>query len=398
MSEPDKGLPPSPSFVASLMGRANEYAVAATVCVYLLGFVITTMYFGSLGVVSFDVLRIRHILVGLLFLLFCASFVVPLWRLLISFRSAPTFTFRALVPRLLWNTYYGYGAIYLATVLLRVLAGEPGEPPIHLPDVDTEAGWYSFKLNFWTTWWTRILQIVPWVALLIVGVVVLVLLVATAINATLRLRGKTVPKAQPWRAWEGSLGVISLIGLIVIGIPAVETLIFLGRNASTRLMGQPVNFDDGWIRFTLGSFCVYVLIALYLMAMLVLREPPIEADDEEDEPTAPVDLHFGRLMLLSMLGGVLVPLYSLNIFPFLPPQVGGGAVLPVQVTLNAEKGEPAPWSGSDRLYLIDRSESRVLLLVMDQPRTVGRVVEFSQDMIRILQHGTTADGGAPPNR
>jgi hypothetical protein len=58
-----------PPFIQNIF-KLNERVLGITLLCYLLGFIITNLYLGSLGVVSFDILRTRYVLVGFLFLIY----------------------------------------------------------------------------------------------------------------------------------------------------------------------------------------------------------------------------------------------------------------------------------------------------------------------------------------
>ena len=60
---------------------SKDYLLGLTLLTYISGFLITNFFLGSLGVVHFDLLRVKYIISGILYLFFLASILFPTFGL-----------------------------------------------------------------------------------------------------------------------------------------------------------------------------------------------------------------------------------------------------------------------------------------------------------------------------
>jgi hypothetical protein len=62
--------------------KAGNYLLSATIICYIVGFIITNIYLGSLGVVNLDLLKSRYVLTGILFIIFLAAITYQIYGLI----------------------------------------------------------------------------------------------------------------------------------------------------------------------------------------------------------------------------------------------------------------------------------------------------------------------------
>ena len=72
-----------------IISKISSIALGVTAIFYILGFVITNMYFGSLNINNFEILRSRYVLVGIVFSFFLFSIFVLLKIMLKNLKEIP---------------------------------------------------------------------------------------------------------------------------------------------------------------------------------------------------------------------------------------------------------------------------------------------------------------------
>ena len=93
--------------------RFSEIIIGVGVLLYLMGFIIENVYLGSFGIAVFDIIKVRYILIGCLFSIFCIAVAVPSYDLIIYFRNEKDFVFLKAIKRLLINSFFIFFGLLL---------------------------------------------------------------------------------------------------------------------------------------------------------------------------------------------------------------------------------------------------------------------------------------------
>jgi hypothetical protein len=362
-----------------LIQKLGRYAVFLSLLCYGVGFVITNLYLASMGVTSVELLRARYILAGMLFLAFCLPIgllVVGLARTLRPHSSDPQ-------PNVLGIALY-YSAKYLdllycfAVPAIAVLSGDGLWAAGSIPSDAVSLPWSQWlRLAPTRIFW----DFVP--ALFGAAGIVVLFAVLLIVNP----RGKDgqrtprreillgIAKDLAGMRISSVLGFATVLTAFIVVFFAGDLLEFIkyGETAVTAYANGPA-LSGGWLRFFLAISGVYLLIAALVSASASIREPS-KAERKQGESALPL------IVLISLCVLVIVPVYAVAVYPYLPQQVGGGRLVNVRVSTTSELIKPIDGDGQASMFLVDRSSSSLILLVAkDKPRTRD-VVEVPMSLV-----------------
>jgi hypothetical protein len=382
-----------PSFVRTLLGF-NQYVVGITLLCYVTGFVITNLYLGSLGVVSFDVLRVKYILTGLLFAIFIGAIAFPLYGLLHILRSHQERSIVSLIGRAVIYSVQRYVAIFIGILVLGLLAGSASQPPIGIPQVSPTLPWSSWLSNAPLG---LIKNTILWgSALLLATLVVVLILLAVIIvfnpknrNGTQSSRKEILREAVGWITKPQNIGEVllrlSTIFLFILAWNLMISLVgFIGSNEIVAASSSgTLRLAPGWDRFFVAALILYIPSAIYLLFITKTPGDSSNLDEPEKDPTRK---YAAQLYLSAFIIGIVVPLYSLGIYPTLPQQMGGGRMVPVEVITSSEKLDQSFSVSIVDVYLLDRSSSRSLFLLVNKQKQSHLIMEIADSQIQSITY------------
>jgi hypothetical protein len=365
--------------------KLSEVVLAGTVVFYVAGFVITNLYFGSLGIVSFDVLRARYVLTGFLFAVFLGLFAFLVYGLVLILREHPEDTSALrLFADIAYYSLTRVALVSFCVLALIALSGSTGSPPVGTPSAPRPLPWSEWFSSVPGLAWSAVRHAAGMLlaALALIFLVVVVLLVinpAADENAT-SYREWLFRRATSLTTWKGVLLVLSgtLVAFAILNV-AMGLIHFLTTNevtfasdSSGRLLSPPV------VRFTGAVF------GLYGAAGAVLVYVRLVASGEKEFGGDPTRQQAGLVLWVAILIAIVLPLYALGVYPSIPQQVGGGMV--VQVEVLTSKEDVSAWLGvpSADVYLIDRTSNSALFLVVD--RHSRRVVEVANSELQAITY------------
>jgi hypothetical protein len=365
------------SWLTELADRYAGRVAIATGLAYLAGFLITSIYLASLGIVNMDLLRARYILTGVLFLIFVGIPTGLSHGLLQVLRqyweSPPTFLLRK-------ATAYSLVGIGVALFIVGSLGylGEVIRFPV-LP-ISLDAGypwsdWANTSLRRLAGFWL-------WSVAVLFGS-----FVATRSVGFLRERRWRILQRWPRRDLVTHIALDTAIVLVASTI--VPSLIIVGATLLSLISflytrGRPiVGISWPWWLFALVATLLYLGYAISLVPGILharlTRAGELPPQVDEFWPQ-----YFRLLPIGALLLSVVVPVYSLAIYPVIPQPLGGG--LPVPIRLQVESADSAR-SLRGSLELVDRTSDGSLLLVLDADIGGRRVIEVPANQIRLLQYG-----------
>lgn len=167
MSNNSNGSQTSTSQLAKIL-ELNRHVLSLAALCYAVGFVITNLYLGSFGVVNFDILRVRYILAGMLFALFMAIIIGPVYGLVHVLRSQEDSSVAITLSTVFFFTANRYAVILIGVLAIGAFASTRSNPTLEFSR--------STKGLDWSHWFSNefpqlFLQSVEWV-LLYLGVAV----------------------------------------------------------------------------------------------------------------------------------------------------------------------------------------------------------------------------------
>lgn len=340
-----------------ILDYLKEYGVVLIALVYILGFVITNIYLGSLGVVSLELVRTRYLLVGSLFLAFIASVVVPFSGYVYWSRQLNDLSgirrFLSVLGYLFVSTF----ALLMIVLVFDLLSGLYQGNTVRLPQAPLVlaagllvvigaalvGGISSFETSSFIERWVKNRS----------------RLVIAALDATL----------------TSCLALLLLFISMAIVVPVV--LVLDAADVSELPMGGWLpDISIGWLKFLVGSVVLQIGLLVWYFRVLQVRTMNRKragiggGTSPKKSDKAPGSGLLTRLTLRSyalvFLVGIFLPLYALVIYPSMPQQFGGGSGIPVVivpvVSNEADDGLAACLSQYQTILLDRTSSTHILLL------------------------------------
>ena len=350
------------------LGRIRELTqvgIALTFVFYILGFVITNLYLGSFGVVTFTILRARYISTGLLFGVFVTIIFVPLyecWHILLSNTDRST---KAIVTLAVSQSLYRYITILFIVGAISVLAptntraslAEASQSQSSLPSALQDAG-----------------QDFLWGLVRIVPLMLFVLAIAFAAIFIINPKDKNgvrTTRRSHLRQFMAStarastylfiLKFVFLALLLYTAIVLTLALIeFLGGDAF-QIFPSLINLD--WLRLVGVAFLIYGLIITFYVVNLIMSIESNKASPSSVKATEEslFERYYTWVTRAAWIVILTVPVYALNLYETLPQNIGGGKPIKVHVEL-ANDMELEIIEDAKSTFLLDRTTEGVILM------------------------------------
>ena len=368
----------------------NQHIISLAALCYVVGFAITNLYLGSFGVVNFDILRVRYILTGLLFAFFIAIIVVPFYGLFHVLIRKTDSSVATTLAAVFFYTLDRYSVIFLSVLAIGVFASKRSNPSIELFDFSNKFNWLSWFANQIPQIFYQSIRftLLLWVIVIIVIAILfsLILVINPKDKDGERKPRKAVLKEfiiaiKSKESWSSFLKVMLLTFLVFFTILAISDLISFMTGGNTAIKWK---ISAGWIRFVAVAFLFYLLISvIFLFLYLLPRRSNNSSNDEYFTKDDPLDRYYSWLYLIAF--GILwiVPVYTLNIYPEIPQQIGGGAAVEVKV-LSTEDLSPLLTGTDIRIYLLDRTAKGAIFLVVNTNLEQQTIVEVSESQIKSI--------------
>lgn len=333
----------------------TEVLLTGTAIIYAVGFLVTNLYLGSFGVVSFQFLKVKYFLVGILFVIFCSLILAPLIQLrkrLIERQN----TWKRLTL-LFGRSWEVFGTFMLIGLFVNSVFSFSRYPSLGNPDS-------SFLFSEWVvTEGVSVILTSLKIPLVVIIVIASLVVVALAIlflqkeSFDYKIKKSRELLLDIWR-FIVSYAFVQLLVLVLAYIAWNALSSWTSSNSI-----ESVTKTHNWWRFIFGGFGLYFTIALYIFAYL---PSPEDADKDvkivsEEEFIGSIAMRLLLLFLFFMF--IVLPVYSVAIYPYLPPQVGGGAPTPIKIIL--EETTYSQINNEGDTFLLDRTDSEIFIAVLD---------------------------------
>ncbi|MGA7730012.1 MAG: hypothetical protein WCD37_01940 [Chloroflexia bacterium] len=342
---------------------ATEIALLGASLSYVSGFVITNVHLAYMGVVSVELIRLRYVATGFLFLSFLALIAVLVYGALRLLRDHEEEGVEKTLGSFAFYTGSTFAGLFIGAYLLDYLIGKTVASPIEIPDY--------FILETWWRQWNF------WVISVLLGILIVL---GSVIYGYFTQRKKT-PDA--WLA--GSIPDIAwptlLIGTYVLALFLLAFMTVL----------------PGWTRFVLGAFVIYLLLLLWKVFPIVhawLRDATNTQTRSAKPPskTHPI-LRLARdAVWIILLPVGLFIIYQRIIYPTMPQQLGGGSLLLVTAAVTSDRTSAILTNPSYTVYLVDRtSDDTIFHLIPQTPISqtstlVPTILQIPNDDIESLTY------------
>jgi hypothetical protein len=374
----------TPNKLLEFLPKLSNYLIGMTILCYGAGFAITNLYLGQMGIVTFDLLRARYILAGLIFIFFLgaiAYLVVGLFRTLRKHYNKPRIS---VIMKALWFSLLNIGLLFIVIPAVGLFAGI----------TDTPSYFISHPTQSdipWSDWLSQaplsILRFTSILFLIIIFSMTLVIIIFIIINPKDK-NGIRTPRrqilAEAYGKFTESKGkdFVSLIGIYII----FYLFSLSGNLLSFYLLGKVdatsktvFTFPYSWTQLFTAIVIIYIFIAIYLT--FITLYPPSIIDDDTVHSKSYASIYMIAICIL-----IIVPVYAIRVYPNLPQQIGGGQLLKVQVVISDKAIEPQFTDQSVDTYLIDRTDNSSFIELQNSAKSEYKIVEVQNGLIQSITY------------
>lgn len=370
-----------------LLPKLSNYLIGITILCYGVGFAITNLYLGSMGIVTFDILRSRYILAGLLFLFFLSAIGYLVFGLFQTLRKNYQKPRIKVIGKVLWFSYLNLSVLYFSIPAIGLFAGSYGTQSYNIPQSTQPDILWSDWLNQAPLSVFRSTASLFLVLLLAFSILLIILIIINPKDK----EGKRTPRRQiakeAFQKIKETKGEVlgSLIGLFVF----LYLLNLLGSLISFFLVGKistttklTLSLPSNWALFFNTIAAIYALIAVYLTFIVLYHSP---SEDSSDDDTVLMSTS-SSIYVIAIFVILVVPLYSIRVYPALPQQIGGGQLIKVQVVISDKTIEPQFESQNVETYLIDRTSSTSFFVLQNTSLSEYKIIEIQNEAIQSITY------------
>jgi preprotein translocase subunit SecG len=375
---------------SKLLPNLSNYLLGATLICYLSGFAITNLYLGSLGIVNLDILRSRYIVTGLLFIIFIIAIsylVFGFRKTLIKYEDTPSTN---ILKKVLWYSIQNISILYFAIPAIAIFAGSANNISPVISQSDSSIPWEQW-LN---TEPVKILRSVVVILSIIFIVMILFVGILMIINPKNKDGTKSTRREMIGKLFEGLKEDYKKIIISILLIFIATYIFFVLSSILTLLQTSDVRssvtrdsyLHAGWSRYLGAIIVVYGLLAIYLLLIFFTPSQSNNKGKEDevlDDPN-PTSEYSSWIYIVALIIGIIVPAYAFGVYPYLPQQIGGGRLIPVEVTASSDELNSIFTTQTNETYLIDRAPDNSLFLIVDQPTENYKIIEVSNDLIESI--------------
>lgn len=370
----------------TLFQKPTDIVLISTVICYLIGFAISNIYLNSFGIVSFDVLRSRYILVGLLFIIFIGSIYFLVYGLMQTLKKNLDKNIIVIFGKAIWYSFENLSVLFLVITGITIFAGSTNHTPFEISGISTEISWLDWiKVES-----PNIVILSAKMFAIVIGTLILLFLVIILINPKDVHGNRTTRKfffidfLKRIKAKGGKGAIILIASPIYIFITFFITrfMSFLSFDNSSLNSFSVFNIS-GWLRYFCGIFVIYILIASYILIMIL----SIKDGENDNQPINknPINYLSGKIIIITILIITIIPLYANGIYPFIPQQVGGGQLIFVTINVTDDSIQEIASYSNQTTYLIDKTNTSSLLLFTKNDFSSYKVIEIANSSIKSIQ-------------
>lgn len=364
-----------------LLPKLSNYLIGITILCYGAGFAITNLYLGSMGIVTFDILRSRYILAGILFLFFLGAIIYLVNGLIKILRRNLQKSPFTIIKEVVWFSLKNISLLYFVIPAIGLFAGTTGSqnyspPQLSQPEIP------------WSDWLAQapLSALRSTGTLFLAGVITFVLLFAAFViinpkdkdgkRRTRRQFLKEVSQKTKENKWKIlSTLLVAFFIIYLLNLSSSLLSFYLSGKISTAPK-KTFTFPNGWAQLFNAITIIYAFIALYLTS-IALFPPTTDDDDNPSESTSYASIYVIALGII-----MIVPIYVFRVYSVLPQQIGGGQLIKVEVVISDTTLEPLFSDANTETYLIDRTSNTSFFMFQNINEAEYKILEVKNDLIQ----------------
>lgn len=366
-----------------LLPKLSNYLIGVTILCYGAGFAITNLYLGSMGIVSFDILRTRYILAGLMFLFYVGAIIYLTSSLIQTLRKNLQKSQFTVIKEVAWSSMMNIAVLYFAVPAIGILAGTTGSQKYSPPQLtQPEIPWLDWLSQAPLTALrnTGTLSAIAIFSVLLV-VAVFILINPKDKDGNRRTRRQILKEAyQKMKETKGKifiplLGAFALFYLLNL---SSSLLSFYVSGKLSTASKTTFTFPNGWTQLFNSIVIIYLFVAVYLT--FIALYPPSTSDNE----SSTMSNSSASIYLIALSIIIIVPVYILRVYPALPQQIGGGQLIKVHIAISDNSIEPKFSNPEINTYLIDRTSNTSFFMLQKNDETEYKIVEIQNGIIQSI--------------
>ena len=381
-------------WIIEYLPKLGNYLLGISIICYILGFVITNLYLGSLGIVNLEILRSRYILSGFLFLVFLAAIAYLTYGLIKTLQKYQVKPPINIILRVLLHSVDNFLILFFAIAAFMVLAGSRINPPIGISQLSPIIPWGDWFTTIPASTLTHTFELLG----LLISCFILLLVIIIIINPknqgnTRRPRKELLGKIFK-NIWKDKFkiigGLLSAFILIYLLLLMNSALTFLSTNKVVDML-EPIKISPstssatssavvGWSRFFLLIVIIYIIIAV-LLTSVFFNAASTSSSDDKPVIDNPLSISHGLILVIAIAILLIVPAYTLGVYPNIPQQVGGGQIIRVDAQISNNDASQLFLEPNTNTYLIDRTSCSSIFLLIDNVSNEYKVQEIQNDLI-----------------
>lgn len=338
METQTSATPDKPSTLIDTIRDPKNLATAGLVC-YVLGFLIESVFYTSLGIANLEFARTKYIVTGALFLLYFLAFFYPFYA---TYRFVSE-TSKRLSDSVFYFPIFAFPAALLWTAVVSGLSSVGSVRPFASPvGLSPAFDWPGLALDAGK----RLLSAISLTALVVLGSC-LFFLIADLIR---KLRGTPLSSTR-WTERRAAIRALATTTLttylafgafgFLAGLSSTTVSSFLpGTRLSVLAFSVTEEWRVYWLSPMLVGFGAYALLSSALwLSWSNAESNSASSAIEPGSRTAAVFSYIrswaGKLFVGSIakaLVPILIVPYATLVFPTLPPQLGGGKPIPASIS------------------------------------------------------------------
>ncbi len=384
--------------------HSKEYLILSALLFYMIGFMITNLYLSAYGVINFDLIRARYVLSGLLFSVFVFLVIWPLYGFfVIYYKNEKKSILRqfAIIALYSFDRYLRLLFVFIAIIVFG--SGQYSSITLFSNQSNTQS---DFGLMFFTQIRTSLINIYGLLAVITITAILVYLFIFVIYPKTTwgkkQQRRIFLRKTLDYFKDRTHIKTFIKINALILGyiiVLAFVTSVIAIQGVENFNIFFPTVIDPSMFRFFYVAFLIYLLISAWFFYNLSIQTDSqsdtstTASSNQDSNSTDPIDKHFGKLHVIAWSIIILVPIYTFNIYPAMPQQIGGGKFVEVEL-LTSEDISVYVSNIDNKTYLVDRYSNGGIFLFVDK-NGEEQVMEISGSEINGIIHKPPVSTATP---
>jgi len=136
----------------------------------------------------------------------------------------------------------------------------------------------------------------------------------------------------------------------------------------------------GWDRFVGAVVIIYFIITMWLINQVrMIRSNNEDQNVFIDNPLSRILPYISKVAYAMI---IIIPLYTYGVYRHLPQQIGGGRLLPIEVSISDADLNTKFTYPNHTIYLVDRTQNSSIFLLLDNNAKKFQIIEIPNSSIK----------------